>query len=164
MSEFPKAVPLMSKHPIRMDGFTLIELIAVVVVIAILAIVAIPQFLDLRYDSKVAGLEGARAALRTAASLGHTRFLVANGDVSLADQFISVNGQNVRFQYGWPAASADGIMSLVTFIGYTGASGGCGANCWFLSYSSESSWCNAHYVAPSGAGQQPAYGLNSATC
>lgn len=54
---------MVSKH----QGFTIIELVVVIVILGILAAVAFPKFQDLSGDARQAVVNGAAAALKSAA-------------------------------------------------------------------------------------------------
>lgn len=53
----------------KQQGFTLIELVVVIVILGILAAVAFPKFQDLSGSAKQAVVDGAAAALQSAAVL-----------------------------------------------------------------------------------------------
>ena len=51
----------------KQQGFTIIELVVVIVILGILAAVAFPKFQDLSGDARTAVLNGAKAAIQSAA-------------------------------------------------------------------------------------------------
>ena len=54
-------------------GFTIIELVVVIVILGILAAVAFPKFQDLSGDAKTAVLNGAKAAVTSAAVISYAK-------------------------------------------------------------------------------------------
>ena len=54
-------------------GFTIIELVVVIVILGILAAVAFPKFQDLSGDAKQAVVNGAKAALVSAAVISYAK-------------------------------------------------------------------------------------------
>ncbi len=57
----------------QQKGFTIIELVVVIVILGILAAVAFPKFQDLSGDAKQAVVNGAKAALQSAAVISFAK-------------------------------------------------------------------------------------------
>lgn len=57
----------------KQKGFTIIELVVVIVILGILAAVAFPKFQDLSGDARTAVLNGAKAALQSAAVITYAK-------------------------------------------------------------------------------------------
>ena len=99
----------------KQKGFTIIELVVVIVILGILAAVAFPKFQDLSGDAKQAVVNGAKAALVSAAVISYSKnqgtkqtLATIQGQVS-ADSNISFAGTcaAATVSYvGTPAASA----------------------------------------------------------
>lgn len=100
----------------KQKGFTLIELVVVIVILGILAVTAAPKFINLQADARTATLEGVKASMQSAATLIHSKSLIAGNEqlVSTATPtapIVVVNGTDTLINYGYPLAdysSADG--------------------------------------------------------
>ena len=92
----------------KQAGFTLIELVVVIVILGILGAFALPKFVDLQGDARNATLHGLKGSLHGAASLAHAKSLTTGNSTS-----ITVEGQAVVLEDGYPAASSDGIIKML---------------------------------------------------
>ncbi|MDX1266982.1 MAG: type II secretion system protein, partial [Oceanisphaera sp.] len=96
-------------------GFTLIELVIVIVILGILGAVAAPKFLNLQGDAYGANLNALKSSMESAVTLGNTKAILAGKDKNAnANAYnVSIEGNDVSFVHGYPAASETGILALL---------------------------------------------------
>ncbi|PMM08476.1 MSHA biogenesis protein MshA [Vibrio breoganii] len=92
----------------KQGGFTLIELVVVIVILGILSVTAAPRFLNLQSDARVSALQGMKGAMAGAGSIVYGKAAI-NG----VDRAESSSVSNIALVYGYPEASAQGIVRAV---------------------------------------------------
>lgn len=102
------------------QGFTLIELILVILMLAILSAFALPRFANLGRDARIASMQGAAAAIRSASANAHAAWL-ARGSV---DGYLEMEGSTVILVSGYPQAhvTAAGLGDITDAAGIDSAS------------------------------------------
>lgn len=93
-------------------GFTLIELIIVIVVLGILAVTAAPQFINFSGDARASALKGMEGSVKGATQLAYSKAAI-EGEETDATATVSVKGTDVNLVFGYPDASATGIINVV---------------------------------------------------
>ncbi len=92
----------------KVQGFTLIELVAVIVILGVLSVVALPKFIDLKRDAKIASLKSVYGSLKSGVSMAHSASLVkgmASKPYSGPNDSISVQGTPLGIHYLYPTTS-----------------------------------------------------------
>ena len=108
------------------SGFTLIELIVVIVILGVLAGIALPKFGNMQAQARIAKMQGAMGAMKSASALSHA-LLVANNYASsysgnpaasttTGTVDINVEGIDVVYEVGYPTA---GTIAPLAGIGNT---------------------------------------------
>ena len=98
----------------RQNGFTLIELVIVIIVLGILAATAVPKFINLQDDAKKSAMSGVDAAVQSASAIVYSKAAIDGVENSATPADV----EDVEVIYGYPTASADGIMEAVELSGF----------------------------------------------
>jgi MSHA pilin protein MshA len=101
----------------RQQGFTMIELIMVIVILGVLAAVALPKFYDMQADARMAKMNAALGAIKSASAIAHSAYLMAGTSPAT----VTMEGASVPLVNGYPDVNATAASSGIVI-----AAGGLG--------------------------------------
>ena len=97
----------------QQSGFTLIELIMVIVVLGILAAFALPRFADFGGDARLAAMQGAAGAVKSASAIVHSAALANPAAVTAGTVNVEVDIALVG-SYAAPTAAGIGLAAQLS--------------------------------------------------
>ena len=136
-------------------GFTLIELVVVITILGILAAFAVPRFIALQAQARAASISSLQGAIKSAASLTHSMWMVSNGPGT-----VPMEGANIAMTNGYPSlADIDDTLidaSGFTYDPLTGTFTAVGA--------ANPSTCMVSYLPPAALGNPPSIIFDATNC
>jgi len=135
-------------------GFTLIELVVVITILGILAAFAVPRFIALQAEARAASVQSLHGALRSAASMTHSMWLIRGGPT------VAMEGATIDMANGYPTYD-DIVLTLIDSAGFnyqplTGQFSKVGA--------ATAATCSVTYTPPAALGAAPGFIIDVSNC
>lgn len=165
------------------NGFTLIELIIVIIILGVLSSVAIPKFINLKSDAVLSSMDSLVGVIESADQLIYMKAAILNVQDESATT-ITIDGEDIKIVYGYPAGTADGIVKVIenNAVTYTSGNNNDTNEYWYSRASTLSgvtAWvywpsiygenagslvCYIRYRQPTSSGSLPVIDLETSEC
>lgn len=136
-------------------GFTLIELVVVITILGILAAFAVPRFVAMQIKARESAIDGLQGAVRSAAALTHSMWLVSNQPATIA-----MEGTTITMTNGYPnLTTIDNTLVDISGFSYddtTGVFSKVGAT--------TPATCSVTYLPPAAVGDPPSITFDVSDC
>jgi MSHA pilin protein MshA len=102
----------------KQQGFTLIELVMVIVILGILAATALPKFANLQGDARIASINAASGAMKSAMAIVHAQAIIDSIEID-PDSSVALEGTTIEIAYGYPKATHIATAAGISTSDYT---------------------------------------------
>jgi len=136
-------------------GFTLIELVVVITILGILAAFAVPRFVAMQAKAREAAIESLQGAVRSAASLTHSMWMVSNQPATVA-----MEGATITMANGYPnLTTIDDTLIDASGFAYDQTTG-----VFTKTGAATPANCSVTYTPPAVLGDPPAITFDVSNC
>jgi MSHA pilin protein MshA len=137
------------------NGFTLVELVVVVTILGILAAFAVPRFVNLQSKARESAIQSLQGALRSAASLTHSMWMVSGQPA-----IVAMEGANITMANGYPNLTTidDTLVDAAGFT-YDDTTG-----IFTKTGAATPATCSVTYTPPAALGDPPSLTYDVSNC
>jgi len=158
MKPVPYSAPPKARRRPQAPGFTLVEFLVVMLFLATVVALAAPRLFNVGSEARTAKQQAIFGSVRAAAQITRAAAQV-HGETGAAGA-VTVDGISISTVYGYPAASAAGIVAATGLDPASdqvslGGGGPKAGNTITVSLNGAHANCSVVYVAPAAADSQP---------